>query len=186
MNLTPIIRDLGILVNKNDVEIRKFREKHRMNTWSVPKASLLPALLLAALVFFTYSTLQNYGPESTLRKFHQALWSINQSQLNNKGIPKADWETLRSSLQEDIGELDGRAIDPHLTNLITRTMMQFQAGATYSLARMDRQPREVRIAVVYTVRKQPPLSMVWVIDKPIGGREWKISARKTLSAMGVP
>jgi hypothetical protein len=157
-----------------------------MNAWSIPKASLLPALLLTSLVLFTYATLQNYGPESTIRKFHASLRNIYQSQMDNKGIPKKDWETLKSTLQEDIGSIDGVITDPRASEVIGRVLAQFQVGATYSLARMDRHPREVRMAVVYTQKLQPPTSLVWVVDKPIGGREWKISAQKTLSAMTVP
>ena len=158
----------------------------QFKTWSVPKASLFPAILLGALVLFTYSTLQNYGPESTLRKFHTAIREINQSQLAGKGIPKSDWNDLRATLSEDLGEIDGTT-DPQTKEILQRVTLLMEAGYTYSLARMDRRfPREVRIAVVYQKGKLPPTSMVWVVDKPSGGREWKISARKTLSAMTVP
>lgn len=106
--------------------------------------------------------------------------------MDNKGIPKKDWDTLRSTLQEDLGDTTGTINDMRATQVIGRVLEQFNAGATYSLARMDRYPREVRVAVVYTQKLQPPTSLVWVVDKPIGGREWKISAQKTLSAMSVP
>ncbi|MEI7984189.1 MAG: hypothetical protein WCI55_01065 [Armatimonadota bacterium] len=159
------------------------------NVWSVPKASLLPAFLLACLVLFTYSTLQNYGPESTVRKFHTALHSISQAQSNNKQISKRDWDALRSVIEEDIGNLGG-ASDPANRDgiaIIGIGLEQFRLGKTYSLARMDRLTREVRIAVLYQKNaKSPSLPIVWVVDKPVGGREWKISARKTLSAMPVP
>lgn len=156
-----------------------------MNLWTVPKASLLPAVLLGGLVLFTYSTLQNYGPESTLRKFHASLHDIFASQASGKGIPPDDWTDLRSTLMEDIG-MPNQQGDQNAITLVQRVWMQFNAGATYSLARMDRHPREVRIAVLYQIKAQPPTPMVWVIDKPLGGREWKINARKTLSAMSVP
>lgn len=155
-----------------------------MNLWNIPKASLLPALLLGLLVLFTFGTLQNYGPESTLRKFHASLHNIYVSQANNKGIPMNDWNDLRSTLIEDIGT-PGQVGDAAALSVIQKAWSQFQAGASYSLARTDRSPREVRIAVLYSVKSQQT-PMVWVIDKPQGGREWKISARKTLSAMSVP
>jgi hypothetical protein len=159
-----------------------------LNVWSVPKASLLPAFLLGILVLFTYSTLQNYGPESTVRKFHAAINNITQSQINNKGIPAGDWNTLRSTLIEDIGSLDGESGPRNYdaTKAISQVIDQFRQGKTYSLARMDRHTRDVRIAVLYQRGKLPPTSMVWVVEKPYGGREWKISAQKTLSAMTGP
>jgi len=96
-----------------------------------------------------------------------------------------DWNLLRTTLIEDIGVPGGRS-DQDAMNLIKRVVLLYNAGSTYSLARMDRYPREVRIAVLYQIKSQPPTPMVWVVDKPYGGREWKINARKTLSAMSVP
>jgi hypothetical protein len=176
-------------MDTNAVKCIKFKLKDMFNVWSVPKASLLPALLLACLVLFTYSTLQNYGPESTVRKFHAALHSISQAQSNNKRISKRDWDALKSVIEEDIGNLGGPSDPAHRDGLtiIGRGLEQFQSGTTYSLARMDRLTREVRIAVLYQRNaKSPALPIVWVVDKPIGGREWKINARKTLSAMSIP
>jgi hypothetical protein len=172
----------------NDVKNVKFNMKNIFNIWSVPKASLLPAFVLVTLVLFTYATLQSYGPESTLRKFHTAMHNIVQSQNNQKRITKKDWEALRETLDEDIGNWNQ---NQYIANndafkVIKRVLEQFQEGKAYSLARMDRYSREVRIAVLYQKNKMPPTSMVWIVDKPFGGREWKISARKTLSTMTVP
>jgi hypothetical protein len=137
------------------------------------------------LVLFTYSTLQNYGPESTLRKFHTAIRNISQAQSNRKKIAASDWNNLRGTLSEDIGEFNG-AHDERAMDLIGQVNGFFQRGSTYSLARMDRYTREVRIAVLYEKKPNPPASLVWVVEKPLGGREWKISASKTLSAMPDP
>jgi hypothetical protein len=153
--------------------------------WSVPKASLLPAILLGTLVLFTYFTLQNYGPESTLRKFHSALIKIDQAQSAGKRIPNADWNDLRSTLVEDLGDLEGTG-DAQAYSAVRKVNGLLLAGCKYSLAKMDRYPREVRIAVIYEKPMQPPIHLVWIIDKPFGGREWKISAQKTLSAMDIP
>ena len=157
----------------------------QFRTWSVPKGSVLPAFLLGGLVLFTYATLQNYGPESTLRKFHTAIWNINQSQSKNKGIPSRDWNELRSTILEDLGDINSSP-DPQADEIVKRVTSYMQAGYTYSLPRTARFPREVRIAVVYEKKPFPPINMVWVVDKQIGGREWKISAHKTLSAIAVP
>ena len=163
-----------------------------LNVWSVPKASLLPAVILGSLVLFTYSTLQNYGPESTLRKFHSAVHNIYQTQLNSKGkgntVSKSDWSVLQSTLEEDIGSLDNanEPANPQAIALIDSVIAQFQMGKAYSLARMDRRPREVHIVVQYIKDPVPTIQTVWVIDKPLGGRAWKISARKTLSALTEP
>jgi hypothetical protein len=153
--------------------------------WSVPKASLLPATLLGMLVLFTYSTLQNYGPESTLRKFHTAIKNIRQAESNMKAISNSDWNDLRTTLAEDIGEMNGLH-DSQAITVFQKVNEIFPQGSTYSLARMDRHTREVRIAVIYEKKPLPPALMIWIVEKPLGGREWKISAHKTLSAMPVP
>ena len=173
----------------NAVKNIKFMWKDILTVWSVPKASLLPAVILGSLVIFTYSTLQNYGPQSTLRKFHNAIHNIVQSQSNNKGIPKSDWRDLGSTLEEPIGTPNdpNDPSNPEAMIVFSRVYDQFQMGSTYSLGPMDRRiPREVRIAMVYQRGNQPQAPMVWVIEKPNGGREWKINAHKTLSAMTVP
>lgn len=157
-----------------------------MQKWTVPKASLLPATLLALIVMFTFGSLQNYGPESTLRRFHTSLLNIQRAQVAGQGIPANEWARLRSSLVEDIGARPGTGTDEYSTMLVARVYDQYRIGATYSLARMDRHPREVRIAVVYAPPGLPQSTIVWVVTKPTGSREWKISARKTFSAMGVP
>ena len=156
-----------------------------MNLWTVPKASLLPAIVLGCLVLFTIGTLQNYGPESTLRKFHSSLHNIFVSQLNKTGIPINDWNVLRNTIQEDIG-MPGGSGDQNALVLINSVLTQYSSGATYTLARTDRHTGEVRIAVLYGIAQQAPTPMVWVVDKASDSREWKISARKTLSAMSVP
>ncbi len=175
-------------MDTNDVKNIKFMRKELFNVWSVPKASLLPAILLGMLVLFTYSTLQNYGPQSTIRKFHSAIHNINQAVVNGNKIRKADWEVLRSTVDEDIGELGNGPFLPNrdVFNIYNSVAERFQEGRAYSLGPMDRRLREVRIAVIYIKDKMPPISMVWVIEKPFGGREWKISAHKTLSAMTDP
>ncbi|HLO98887.1 MAG TPA: hypothetical protein VK171_09865 [Fimbriimonas sp.] len=157
-----------------------------MQKWTVPKASLLPAALLALIVIFTFGSLQNYGPESTVRRFHTSLTNIQKSQLENRGIPANEWARLRSSLVEDVGATPGSGTDQYAKLLVERVYDQYRIGATYSLARMDRHPREVRIAVVYAPPGMPQSTIVWVVTKPSGSREWKINARKTFSAMGVP
>ncbi len=151
-----------------------------MSLWTVPKASLLPAAILSGLVIFTYSTLQNYGPESAIRKFHAALHNVYTAQMNGKPIPDQDWDMLRSSLETDIGPKN-QIVDGQDLDVSKMVLTQFQAGSTYSLARMDRHPREVRIAVLYSNPHQPTVCIVWVVDKV--GRQWKVSAQKTLSAM---
>ena len=154
-------------MDTNAVKNIKFMRKELFNLWSVPKASLLPAILLGTLVLFTYSTLQNYGPQSTIRKFHSAIHNINQAIVNGKKIPKGDWEVLKSTIEEDIGELDtGNFMPNHdVLDIFKSVSEQFQDGRAYSLGPMDRRLREVRIAVIYIKDKMPPMSMVWAVAR---------------------
>lgn len=151
--------------------------------WYVPKGSFIPAIILVTLVAFIFGTLRNYGPESTVRQFHATMRKIYDSQMNGAGIEQRDWEELQSLFVEDLGEPRPFRINPEAQGLFQIVNQQFQQGATYSLARMDRVPREVRIVVLYTPPTQMQMPIVWVVTKPTGQRAWKISVRKTIGVM---
>jgi hypothetical protein len=150
--------------------------------WYVPKASLIPALVLAMIVGFTFLTLRNYGPESTVRTFHATLSRIYQNQMTGKGIPRKDWEVVRGLLVEDAGVPMQTPGDARAIQAISYVIDSFRNNATYSLARMDRYPNEVRIAVLYTHPNRMVIPMIWVVVRDPKTREWRISAAKTALA----
>jgi hypothetical protein len=152
-----------------------------LGRWSVPKVSLIPALLLTVLVGFIFSSLRNYGPESTVRQFHVSLKRVYDSQMNGEPINPKDWNEVRSVFQEEIGEL--RSLNPYARGLLLTVYSQFQQGSRYSISKMDRIPREVRVVVLYSNPSAMQMPIVWVVEKPEGAREWKISLSKTWAGM---
>jgi|LauGreDrversion4_2_1035121.scaffolds.fasta_scaffold201657_2 hypothetical protein len=151
--------------------------------FTVPKASLLPALLLSAVVGGTFATLRNYGPESTVRSLHTTVKAMYEEQLSGKGISAQRWAEIRSLMVEDPGEsprdLNG---NPNAMRAINGLYTEFRNSARYSLAKMDRFPREVRVAVVYSHENGQRYPIVYVVEKPSGSRQWKLNATKTIQA----
>ncbi|MDH4387204.1 MAG: hypothetical protein QE269_00605 [Fimbriimonas sp.] len=151
--------------------------------FTVPKASLLPAFLLACVVGVTFGSLRYYGPESTVRMLHTSLKSMYDEQLEGKGIQKWRWSEIRGLMVEDPGDspTDTRG-NPYAMRVISGLYTEFQNSARYSLAKTDRFPREVRIAVVYSHANGQRYPIVYVVEKPVGVREWKLNATKTIQA----
>ena len=151
--------------------------------FSVPKASLLPAFLLTCVVGVTFGSLRYYGPESTVRALHTSLKSMYDEQLEGKGIQNWRWEEIRGLMVEDPGEsprdMNG---DANAMRVISGLYTEFRNTARYSLAKTDRFPREVRVAVVYSHANGQRYPIVYVVEKPVGTREWKVNAAKTIQA----
>jgi hypothetical protein len=151
--------------------------------WDVPKVSIFPAILLSLIVILTFQTLRSYGPESTVRKFHVLLRKMYDENMEGERISPQDWAEMQSLFAEDIGQLNGSGVNPEARALIQLVNRSYSLGSRYSFSRMDRLPREVRLVVLYTAPGNPPLPIVWIVEKPTGTREWKISIRKTLAVM---
>ncbi len=151
--------------------------------FAVPKASLLPAFLLACVVGITFATLRNYGPESTVRLLHTSLKEMYDEQIQGKGIQNWRWAEIRGLMVEDPGAspLDSSG-NPNALSVINTLYAEFQNTARYSLAKTDRFPREVRIAVIYSHGDGMRYPRVFVVEKPAGSREWKLNATKTIQA----
>jgi hypothetical protein len=150
--------------------------------WTVPKASLLPAGILAVVVGFTFATLRSYGPESTVRKLHATLNQLYKTQMQGKGIPRRDWEQIRSLIVEDAGVPFQQQGDPRALAVVSFVVDAYRQNATYRLARTDRYPNEVRIAVLYRYPNAIEIPVIWVVLRDPVTKEWRISATKTALA----
>ena len=151
--------------------------------FTVPKASLLPALLLACVVGVPFATLRNYGPESTVRSLHTSLKSMYDEQLEGKGIQNWRWAEIRRLMIEDPGASPKDTTgDQNAMRVISGLYEEFRNTARYSLAKTDRFPREVRVVVVYSHANGVRYPIVYVVEKPVGAREWKLNASKTIQA----
>lgn len=154
-----------------------------MNRFVVPKASLLPAFVLAVIVGVTFATLRNYGPESTVRKAHSLVKAIYDTQQATGKVPTKTWNEVRELMIQDPGDpLIANTGDPAARRVIQGLYEEFRQGARYSLAKMDRYNREVRLAVLYSHADGRAYPVVYVVEKVPGSREWKLNANKTIQA----
>lgn len=121
--------------------------------------SLAAALAMAVLVGVVFFLLQDYGPESALRKFHQAIVSH-------------DLAGLRRVVMAEANEDD-------LNRLAAMVEGLARSGARYRLRQVSREDRRVVAMVEYVLpnRLMQP-TFFWVIQKS-GGR-WRVDVESTM------
>ncbi|MEA2554543.1 MAG: hypothetical protein QOJ65_2719 [Fimbriimonadaceae bacterium] len=123
---------------------------------------ILPALVVAALVLFVFATLQNYGPESAVRRFHEAVLTQNEQELRDVIMEPTKRDP---SYINDLYALEERIAD---------LMMQ---GARVTFRSVDRRPTQVWVSVNYKLPDNTAGSAPWVVQK-VGGR-WKVDVHAT-------
>ena len=122
------------------------------------RSSVIPAALMAAVVFFVFFTLQNYGPESAVRRFHEGV--LDQSYV------EIDDVILRPSNPNHVGLLE-MYVANHLAQ-----------GAQITLHDVERAPTSVSVSVVYHAPNTLPASVTWATQKTEDG--WKVDVDRTL------
>lgn len=135
---------------------------------TVRTASIAAAVALSGVTLATFGALQNYGPASTLRRFHVA-------------VERNDAADAARVLDLPLEANESRVLVSLVAGLVRR-------GEPYRIARMERLPREVRAVVAYEGRDGLSRAFVWVIVKE--GRTWKIDVRRTATilrdSLGMP
>jgi len=131
-------------------------EGRSRRTWAYVAAGTLAFVTLG-----TFSLLQSSGPESTLRSFHAALERRDVRELQR--VTKQDLRTQNAQI------------------LMRQVNTYLRSGANYQLVRMERQPRLVRAAVVYTLPAGDQIGMIWVVEKP--NSVWQIDADRTATIL---
>jgi hypothetical protein len=150
---------------------------------AVTKSSVVVALVLSLVVGTIFFVLQNYGPESTIRKFHSAIQrGLSVAGAGNQSLTKSLRDIQREVI-EPLGLVNGSQGDPAGVSILRFAVNQMQNGGKLQILRMDRYPREVRAVVAYYYPNRPPQEMIWVVEKPTGRRAWLINATKTLRAV---
>ena len=130
--------------------------------WGITRAGAIASVVLASVVLGVFVRLQEFGPESALRKFHQAL-------------VRGSWRDLQAVTEEDV-----RA--PGVQVLALRAAEDMRVGGNrFRILRTERKPDEVRAAVAYTMPDGRTIYRVWVVDRV--GRAWRVSAEKTARVM---
>ncbi len=124
-------------------------------------ASYLSAAALAVVTLFVFGTLQDYGPESAIRRFHHAIATNNPDELQ-----QVTEQPLSSKSVQSIYQAAGQFV---------------VRGIPYRIMKMDRDKGEVRAAVVYSLGNGKQAAVVFVVDKI--NHAWKIDADKTLTIL---
>jgi hypothetical protein len=131
-------------------------EKPRMGA-----ARIGAALALSFVTLSVFYVLQDYGPESAIRRFHRA-------------VRIGDSNDLARVTEQPIGS-------PPVQELIAWVNQMNFIGARYQLLRVERQPREVYAALAYVAPNNENYATVWVVEKR--GTSWKIDAARTATIL---
>jgi hypothetical protein len=123
----------------------------------------LSAGVLVFLTLYVFYRLQDYGPESAIRRFHAAI--KNRDPVDLQRVTK---QPIDSS---------------NTIKLIGMVQPWLAEGWSYKLLRMDRSPFQVRAAVVYTPPKEEGYErpLIWVVEK--SGRAWMVDVDKTVTIL---
>ena len=125
---------------------------------------MVAAVLLAAVTLGVFSVLQDYGPESAIRRFHHA-------------VQVGDLNELQRVTKQDLREGSPAKLTAWVSNII-------HAGARYRLLRVERQPTEVYAALEYVLPNGESYPTVWIVEKErTAGSSWKVDAKLTYQVL---
>jgi hypothetical protein len=126
------------------------------------RKSIIPAFVLASIVLFVFFRLQNYGPQSAVRRFHQA-------------IEARDSRELQQVVDEPVESASVRTLLATVTVLL-RNGPPGLLGARGSST-------EERLLITYRDEIGNPFPIVFIVTKNPTDRNWKINASKTTNAL---
>ena len=124
--------------------------------------AFIPAAFLAALVLFVFSTLQNYGPESAVRRFHEGILRMDRAEI--------DEVTVAAHSEAEAEE------KAHVEGLIYDILNE---NRNVRLRDLQRSPKQVDVTVLYFSGNGTALGNApYVTVKEVTG--WKVDVHKTL------
>lgn len=125
---------------------------------AISLAGILPAGILAILTLFVFTTLRNFGPASTVRRFHLALEEGKFDEL-----PQYWSGSLRSE-----GSVE----------LLTFVANQIRMGSDYRIEQREQREGAVFVYVTYG-RGRMRAPMLWVVERSTQDGKWRINADRT-------
>ena len=131
-------------------------EERRKRLWAYGAGAALTFLVL-----YVFYRLQDYGPESAVRRFHV-------------DVQRQDWRDLTRVTLEPLGSAEPQALMALVNQYVFR-------GASYKLLAMQRSPEQVRAVVEYSFPTGDKLLFPWIIEKT--GRSWRVNTRKTVTLL---
>jgi hypothetical protein len=131
-------------------------------------SSFLAAICLGATTMAVFSSLQNYGPESVLRRFHQALNPNQNGEL--------DWNAIAQTVDQPTQSVAVQKLVSTVRQLLRNGPPRI-AGMQRELVQ-SRQPNlQVRELLVYHDIDNSSFPIVWIIERQSG--QWRINVQKT-------
>jgi len=125
-------------------------------------SSYIAAGVLAVVTLSTFYMLQDYGPASAIRRFHQ-------------GVAKEDLSVVQGAIIQPVESPSVGRVVERVQSLIQMESPRV-AGTERDLSRRSGPPK-VRVVLVYRDIDGSPFPIVWVVEKP--SRVWKINVDKT-------
>lgn len=129
------------------------------------KAAVFSSAVLAVSTLGIFFGLQNYGPESVVRRFHRAATN-------------GDLQTIRTITNEPTQNFA-------VVQLVQEIQSLASQGYAYEFQRVQNVPR-LRVTVVYVTyrppRPGPVLTRPWIVGKR--DQLWRVEAEATLDPMG--
>lgn len=130
----------------------------------MPRArSLSPwvaAGLLALLTLFVFFTLQHYGPESAIRRFHRGAMRRDRAELAEVTLQSPDHPAARL--------------------LAVFVLRSVAPGVRREFGSVYREPRHAEVEVIYRHPAGVSVASVWIVRKPERHGRWLVDAERTL------
>lgn len=127
----------------------------------IPTLGWLTSVLLSLITLFVFWTLQNYGADSTVQKFHKAAAEMNGEAAAQLVSPDFD----SSSTQELWATLVG---------------LMANGRTEYTITHHQRKVNQEVIVVRYRLPNNEMRTLMWAVDRVEG--KWVIDTRETTLA----
>lgn len=130
----------------------------RFQNLPAKKTSWVPAILLAGITLAVFTSLQNYGPQSAVRRFHQAIVTRDRAALETSVLEPVDSKPVGMLLQG-----------------VERLLLNGPPALTGS----RQMNRSEQLLLTYRDGFGNAFPIVFFVEKPERQKNWKINASKT-------
>lgn len=133
-----------------------------MEGGTIKAGSVVAATTLSVLTLAVFFTLRNYGPQSAVRRFHQAVASRNPTEMSRYAE--------ESPTNPELLEL-GAFVYQNMLNVQPR-VIAVQPGSN-----------RAKVLVVYQNRYAATQPVVFIVDQDAKTHSWRVNCSATFSAI---
>jgi hypothetical protein len=133
-----------------------------MRGGTIKPGSIVAASILSVLTLAVFFTLRNYGPQSAVRRFHQAVASRNPTEM--------------SRYAEEVPS------NPELLELGSFVYQNMMNGQPRLIAVQPGNNR-AKVLVVYQNKFAAPQPVVFIVDQDTKTHLWRVNCSATFSAI---